>query len=236
MERDDLRAALDDLASQVAPLHEDASPAVRERGRQRRRRRNGVVTGLTSAALIAVLFTGIGIAGHRQTPRIATEGPPTTTTIGTSTPPVTTEVCTEADASAYGGISMPTPTRVTKTRVFKSVFARLDPPPVSVQPKVPASVAWAGTKSSTYRVATYEIVLGSYSAFVPSKGGVPENWHRLTWAVIGRHVPSFLHEGGGFTPESGVTTKPRPVCFFTTQLFLFDANTGQELEQLTFGG
>jgi hypothetical protein len=62
----------------------------------------------------------------------------------------------------------------------------------------------------------------------------PANWHRLTWVVIGTHVPS-VSPGGGPAVAPGIATVPRPVCFFGTQLTLFDANTGQELEQATTG-
>jgi hypothetical protein len=234
MDRDDLRAALGDLASHVAPLHQDASPAVRERGRQRRRRRSGIITSVTAAALVAILFGGIAIAGHRQTPPdIATGPPPTTVGSSTSRPPTTAEVCTESDLASYGTVPMPTPTRLGATRLYENGMVRLDPPAAGVQAKVPASRAWAGLHG-TYAVATYEVVLTSYSAFAPSTGGIPANWHRLMWVVIGRHVPS-VPVGGGFRAP-GMTTVPPPACYFATELTLFDANTGQELELLTFGG
>ena len=235
MDRDDLRAALGDLASQVAPLHADALPAVQERGRHRRHRRNRVVTGLTSAALIAVLFAGIAIAGQRQAPPGIATGPrPTTTSasVHTSAPHATSEVCTEADFRAVGDVSMPTPARVTKTRVFDSGRVRLDPPPASPQPAVPASAAWAALHGVAYRAATYEIVLTSYNGYVPSQLGFPDNWNRLAWVVIGHRVPWRMHGG---PPLPGVTTVPGPACTFATQLFLVDANTGRELEESTFG-
>jgi hypothetical protein len=56
---------------------------------------------------------------------------------------------------------------------------------------------------------------------------MPDFWHRLMWIVIGHHVPSIVI-GGEFSI-------PLPVCFFATQYTLFDANTGQELEQSTGG-
>lgn len=127
---------------------------------------------------------------------------------------------------------MPVPTRLTATRLYENGMVRLDPPPADVHAKVPASDAWSASHS-VYRVATYELVLTSYSALAPSTGGVPENWHRLMWVVIGHHVPAVT-QGGGFRPP-GMTTVPRPACYFGMQLTLFDADTGQELEQLTFG-
>ena len=127
---------------------------------------------------------------------------------------------------------MPAPTRISTTRVYEQGMLRLDPPPAGVEPKVPASDAWAGVLT-TYRVATYEVVLTSYSAAYPAGPEGPENWHRLMWVVIGRHVPSVPVGGGILRP--GMTTVPQAACFFGDWLTLFDANTGQKLEQLTFG-
>ena len=231
MALDDLRAALGDLAAQVDGAHEDALPAVQDRGRHRRRRRNGIITGATTTALVVVVAAGIALAGHHQTPHDIATGPRPSTPPATA-PPTTSGVCTQADLSAGPSVPMPAPTRITATRGYRLVFARLDPPPAGVQPRVPAAQIWAASHGNTYRAARYELVLTSYSAFVPSKGGVPEFWHRLMWVVIGSHVP--------FSPEisrpfGGGTTVPPPECYFGHQLFLFDANTGQQLEQMTFG-
>jgi hypothetical protein len=238
MPLDDLRAALDDLATEVRGSHDDAFPAVQDRGRRRRRRRNGLITSATTAALVAILSAGIALAGHHQTPHDIATGPPSTlestsTSTSTSTSPTTAAVCTEADLRTYGPLPMPVPTRITATRVYESGMERLDPPPAGAQPRVSASAVWAQRHGSGYRVATYEIVLTSYSAFAPSTGGVPENWHRLMWVVIGHHVPS-VQRGGPFA-GSGATTVPQPACFFATGLTLFDANSGQELESMIFG-
>jgi hypothetical protein len=222
MERDDLRAALGDLAQNVEDADRDALSAVRDRGRRRRRRRTGAITAATSALLVAIVLIGVVIAGHHQAPDVVATGPP-----ATSTPTTTSIVCTEADLAAFGTLPMPAPTIVTKTRSYKENVARLDPPPPGVAPKVPASVAWAGMRG-TYRVAKYDIALGSYSALIPSDAGVPTFWHRLMWVVTGTHVP--ITPVGGPAPLPGVTTVPHPVCYFATQITLIDANTGQQLE------
>src|SRR5437773_1690656 len=135
MERDELRAALDALAAEVAPLDDDALTTVQAVGRRRRRRRAGIATSAASAALLIALFTGIAIAGHRHEPTIVATGPsstvdgststPTTVDTSTSTPATTTEVCTEADIAASGPLPMPTPTRITTTRLYEHDEERL---------------------------------------------------------------------------------------------------------------
>ena len=66
---------------------------------------------------------------------------------------------------------MPVPTRITATRVYESGMERLDPPPAGAQPRVPASAVWAPRHGSGYRVATYEIVLTSYSGSLRRPAG-----------------------------------------------------------------
>jgi hypothetical protein len=233
----DLRAALGDLAARVDDTDADALSVVRDRGRRRRRRRAGAITSATSALLVVIVLIGVAIAGHDHSPDITATGPaptptPTSTSTSTSTSTTTShaagDVCTFADLESFTTRPMPTPTIVTKTRMYPDNQARLDPPSPGAHPKVPASVAWAAVHG-TSPVARYDISIGSYSAAVPSSAGVPEFWHRLMWVVTGTHVP--------FVPHSGVvaTTAPQPPCFFGTQVTLVDANTGQELEVSTTG-
>jgi hypothetical protein len=141
--------------------------------------------------------------------------------------------CTDADATRIGFVPMPRTVRLTKTRDDKSSFGRLDPPDPTVRPRVPAAQAWGFVQRTASPEASYEIVLTSYSAFLPSTAGVPAFWHRLVWVVIGHHVPSVPIGAMAVPLRSGQPTARVPTCFFETQRTLVDANTGQELEQTT---
>jgi hypothetical protein len=229
MALDDLRAALGDLAAQVDGMHEVALPAVRDRGRHRRRRRNGIITGATTTALVVIVAAGIALVGHHQTPHDIATGPVPPPPPHWASPP-TTAACTTADAEDYRRAPMPVPTRVTTTRVYDHNRERLDPPPAGARPKIPASKAWAETRNSAlYRVATYELVLTSYSIINPT-GALRAFAHpRLAWVLIGHHVPHDTSPRRGPSPSVA-----RPTCSFVTELHIVDANTGRGLLESTF--
>lgn len=222
MDRDDLRAALGDLAVQVGAHRGDALMRVQERGRRRRQRRSRIISAATSAAVIAIVLSGIAVAGHHQSSEVIATGPKATSS-STSTP-TTSGVCTDADAHASGGVPMPAPTRITATRVYNHGTERLDPPPAGLQARVSAAQAWAGLHGTASPVARYEVALTAYSAVIPSTGGVPNATHVLAWVVIGTHVPLV---------PVGRTVAELP-CAFETQLTIFDALSGQQLGESDF--
>ena len=232
MEHDDLRAALCDLAAEVDGAHVDPLASVTEQGRLRRRRRAATLTVGASAVLVLIVAAGVAIAGNHQSPEVIATGSSSITVDSSTSAPSTTagDVCTQADLDSYGPIPMPTPSRMRKTRFYDQKRVRLDPPAPGAEPKVAASTAWAGRG---YGIARYEIVLTSYSSLYPLGPEGPDNWKRLSWVVLGTHVPS-VPTGGFFLAQPGVTTVPPPACYFETELTLFDANTGQQLEISTF--
>jgi hypothetical protein len=117
---------------------------------------------------------------------------------------------------------------------FRAIAARLDPPPEGLRPRFSASHAWGFVQPTSNPRATYELVLGSYSALLPSTGGVPSYSHRLVWAVIVHHL--LVLPVGGFTRAGGSTASAvSPPCFLETQVTLVDATTGESLEESTFG-
>src|SRR5207244_1226209 len=138
------------------------------------------------------------------------------------------------DHARIGSVSMPTPQRVTHMTSYRAIGARLDPPPVGSRPKFSAAHAWGFVQATSNPRATYELVLGSYSALTPSIGGVPSYWHRLVWAVIAHHIPVL--PVGGFA-RAGVSTASAvsPPCLLETQVTLVEATTGGSLEESTFG-
>ncbi len=245
MPLDDLRGALHDLAARVDAEPDGTLDSVRARGARSRARRTRAMTVAVSAVVVVIIASGVALVKHRQpsSPAVGAGASTTaaSTTSGepsTSTPPTTSgvAVCSQSDLDATGPVAMPTPTRITTTRAYPLDQSRLDPPPAGVQPKVTAASIWAGlTPGSTSRVASYELVLTSYSAFTPATPAGPEFWHRLMWVVIGHHVP-VVPNFGTAVPRAGTgTTTPRLDCFFGTVLALFDANTGRLLELTTVG-
>jgi hypothetical protein len=121
---------------------------------------------------------------------------------------------------------MPRPVRISKTRVYDYDNIRLDRPPASSQPTAAAKEVWSASRYKN-QVASYELVLASYSARTPSTGGVPEFQHVLAWIVVAHHFPGVPTSGARPVPVA--TTVPRPPCYFVTVLDVFDAHNGKGL-------
>jgi hypothetical protein len=121
---------------------------------------------------------------------------------------------------------MPRPARISKTRVYDYDNVRLDRPSASSQPTAAPKEVWRRSRYKN-QVASYELVLASYSARTPSTGGVPEFQHVLAWIVVAHHFPGVPTSGA--RPLPGATTVPRPPCDFVTVLEVFDAHTGKGL-------
>jgi hypothetical protein len=166
--------------------------------------------------------------GHRASPTTTRPGASTAVTQETSTPRVrVTTACTNADERRSGSVPMPRPVRISKTRVYDHGNDRLDPPPPTARPAASANAIWSAAREYQTRIGSYELVLASYSALAPSRGGVPEFQHLLAWIVVVHHFPGV--PGGGSRPLPGATTVPRPDCYFVTVLDVFDAHSGKRL-------
>jgi hypothetical protein len=218
MPLDDLHGALGDLASKVAPLHEDALPAVRERGRRRRRRRNDIIMGAATVAIVTTVFAGIAVAGHRHAPDYVVVTP------GPSSTPTTSQMCTEADLTPVGSPPMPRPERIVKTQMTGT--AELEPPAPDAHPLVSPQAIWRRANVAATKSTSYRLLLTIYTGPFPSDAPEPRVGRVLSWVVASHHVPSVFR---GPRPLIPGTTTPRPPCTFVDRFDVFDARTGRHL-------
>lgn len=135
--------------------------------------------------------------------------------------------CTTSDLGQTGAVPMPRPVRIAHTRVFEHGHDRLDPPPASARPAANPNAIWRASRAYQTPVGSYELVLASFSAFVPSIGGIPEFQHVLAWIVVAHHFPSTPTGGGVSAP--GAATTPSPTCDFVIVLDVFDAQSAKPL-------
>jgi hypothetical protein len=125
-------------------------------------------------------------------------------------------------------VGMPTPERLTTTRVFGNGSVRLLPPAAGAVPAVSAASIWSDP-APVANGSHYEIVLALYSALYPASHSVnghevPDYRRVLAWVVIGHHVP-MTYRGPG--PDPG------PQC--GVDIRGYNARTGAGFGDLGFG-
>ena len=139
--------------------------------------------------------------------------------------PSATAKCVFENALAPDVFAMPTPVRLSESRVYGNGAVHLEPPaPDAVATASPAS-AWRAAHMYAGQASRYEIVLASYSQILAgrlTRNGhvVPNPTNVLAWVVIGQAVPLI-----SFPPPPPPGTLPTPwSCGIDIQAF--DAKTG----------
>jgi hypothetical protein len=238
MKLPDLRSMLESAAEAVPESDRSYLPDVVEEGRKRRRVRRATLAALlviatATGSMLAVADRdsdeGVAVVAPSTTPTAAPTSsttPETSTSIGpTGSSGPSGNTCTEADASRPLG-AMPVARGVSQRFFLDPNAAWLDPAG-SAAPAVSADTAWPKLTAGLRGGGRPQLLLGYYSAFAPSKGGVPENIHVLAWAVYIDDIA--LVPMGGPSPAPGTTTPPQPLCGFGVWYSVLDATTGQQL-------
>lgn len=146
--------------------------------------------------------------------------------------------CTESDLPSPGPASVPAPVRLATVETFPTATVTLSPPAPDDIATASPQQAWDNAMIDRRSDARYELVLARMATQFPATMGqgtstAPLYTGVLVWAVVARGVP--IAPAGGPPLPAGVVTRPGPVCYWTDELDLTDATTGQRMFSATFG-
>jgi len=129
------------------------------------------------------------------------------------------ETCLASDL-AGPVLPMPAPQNVAaKTLVNSGIVARLDPAP-GATPAVSASSAWRTfTHLNPLRARRAELLLGTFSAFLPYGRSGPQRVQVLAWVLRVHHLAYAI-------PSTGDSKSTQPVCEFVDAVLVLDATNG----------
>jgi hypothetical protein len=138
----------------------------------------------------------------------------------------TKQVCTRADLEGPA-LTMPPAQNISSSVFFRSgIVANLDPTP-GANPRLAATDAWATfTHASAFHARQAELLLGTFSAWLPYGLKGPHHVQVLAWVLHLHHLAYPLPAGDAATGTSGASSHGKAVCEFVDAVLVVDAMTG----------
>jgi len=133
------------------------------------------------------------------------------------------QTCTQADLDGPA-LTMPPPQIISSSVFFHSgIVANLDPTP-GANPRLAATDAWEKfTHANPLHARQAELMLGTFSAFLPYGPKGPHHVEVLAWVLHLQDLAYAVPAGGNVT---GASSNGSPACVFVDAVLVVDANTG----------
>jgi hypothetical protein len=122
---------------------------------------------------------------------------------------------------------MPPAQNISSSVFFRSgIVANLDPTP-GANPRLAATDAWnTFTKATSFHARQAELMLGTFSAWLPFGPKGPHHVQVLAWVLHLHDLAYPLPAGDNVTGSSGASSKASPVCELVDAVLVVDAMTG----------